>query len=148
MDFFKVYGREIIEFILAPMIGALGGYYFSKSKTHAEANEILAKASKIKAETDALEIRNSHELIQFYTENISFLKLEVERHGREIEKLNKQLNASFDEKRRLALENDDLRKKIDAAEVKIAAQELEIQDLRAQIADLRRDDGKHLPETV
>lgn len=148
MDFFKAYGREIIEFILAPLIGALGGYYISRYKTRAEANETQAKAMKIKAETDALELDTNRKLIQFYTETMTSLKVEVERHTKEIEKLNKQLNASFDEKRRLALENDDLRKKIDAAEQKIAAQEIEIQDLRTQIADLRREDGKHISETV
>jgi capsular polysaccharide biosynthesis protein len=104
--------REFIELIIVtivgPAVGGLLGYYFSRYKTTADVLKTSSEAAKIKAETDALELTNNANTIKYYIDIITQLQAEVKLHTARFSDMDKKLTASFDEKKRLAMENEKL----------------------------------------
>lgn len=140
--------REFIELIIVsiigPSIGGLLGYYFSRYKTAADTLKTNSEAAKIKAETDALELKINSDSIKHYIEIIQSLQLEVKSHTDRLADMDKKLTASFDEKKRLKSENDELRAKVDEQGERIISQERKIVYLEAEVKllqDAKTDKG-------
>lgn len=126
----KEFIELIVVSILGPSIGGLLGYYFSRYKTAADTLKTNSEAAKIKAETDALELKINSDSIKHYIEIIQSLQLEVKSHTDRLADMDKKLTASFDEKKRLKAENDELRAKVNEQGEKIVSLEAEVKVLQ------------------
>lgn len=126
--------REFIELIIVaiigPSIGGLLGYYFSRYKTAADTLKTVNEAAKIKIETAALELKVNSESIKHYIEIIQSLQLEVKAHAERFQDMDKKLNASFDEKKKLKSENDELKAVVVEQGKKIVSLEAEVKILQ------------------
>jgi len=129
--------RLLITLIVAPGIGAAIGYYFNRfqtqanaAKANAEAKKAGTEAEKIHVETEALELKLRSDTQVFYSQTISNLRVELDKHAQQIEYLTERLNTSFEEKNRLTKENLELRLTLDKQEIEIAALRSEVLELR------------------
>lgn len=130
----------ILGAIISPIVTAIGLFLQYKKDLKKEESEQVVKeaeAKKIEADAHALDTKVSMDQIKFYVDMVNTLRDEVSaltdmgrRNNREIEILTSKLLVADDEKRRLAIDKQELLSRISRYEV-------EVKQLRAEVESLR-----------